>query len=340
MRAALADVTVPHCVLDLIGNTPVVELVQLRLPPGKRLYLKLECFNPTFSIKDRTAYGMVQAALRSGALRPGGTIVESTSGNLGKSLAMIGSVLGLEVVIVVDPKVSAETLSFYRAFGAQVVVVDQPDPVGGYQTARIARVKALLAATPGAYWPNQYDNADNPNYHYEHTAGEILGETPFFDTLVGSISTGGHLCGIARRVKQERPFVRTVACDAAGSAVFGGPFAPYLLNGIGLSWRSRNADLALFDACYTVADEEAFSTARAVARHAGLLLGGSSGAVVFAALAELQRGPGTAALAIVPDSGANYLTGFYDDRWLAEHGVRLRSADEIVAAAARSRPVR
>ena len=337
---APAGATVRQCVLDLIGNTPTIELVQLRLPPGKRLYLKLECFNPTFSIKDRTAYGMIQAALRSGALAPGGTVIESTSGNLGKSLAMIGAVLGLTVVIVVDPKVTANNLAFYRAFGAQVVVVDRPDEIGGYQVARIARVKALLAQTPGAYWPNQYDNADNPDYHDEHTAREVLDDGPSFDTLVGSISTGGHLCGIARRVKRERPAVRTVACDAAGSAVFGGTFAPYLLNGIGLSWRSANADLSLFDACYTVSDEEAFSTARAVARHAGLLLGGSSGAVIFAALAELHHGPATSALAVMPDSGTNYLSQFYDDRWLAERGLRLIPAGEVVAAAARCRPVR
>lgn len=319
----------------LIGQTPVLAIRSPLVPEGKRLYLKIEGANPTLSVKDRTALALVRAGLASGRLRPGGTLIESTSGNLGKSLAMLGAAMGFRVVVVVDPKAPKSATALYRAFGAEVIVVDTPDASGGYQQARIATVKAYLDAHPDAYWPNQYENPDNPDFHYATTAQEILDSGCAFDTLVGAISTGGHLSGIARRIREARPDATIVACDAAGSAIFRRPYRPYLINGIGLGWRSRNIDTDAIDRCLFVDDAQAISVCRHLARRCGLLVGGSGGAVAFAALAQLHGSDARVALGVVPDAGVNYLDQLYDDAWLRAQSVELLDDEALRAAFAR-----
>jgi len=308
-------------ITETIGNTPIISLQHSLLPKDKTLYLKLEQFNPTFSIKDRTALGLIQAAFENGKLKAGGTVIESTSGNLGKSLAMLGAAMNFKVIIVVDPKVSSTTLNWYKAYGAEIDMVTIPDKDGGYQQTRISRVKELLKLHVGAYWPNQYDNPDNPKFHQQHTACEISDLD--FELLVGAVSTGGHLCGIARWFKANRPTTQVLACDVEGSAIFGKPFKPYLVNGVGLGWQADNTDLALFDHCYQVNDQEAISLCHILAREKGILIGGSGGLVIYAALIYLYTTKINSALALIPDTGVNYLEQIYDENWLRDNKVEL-----------------
>lgn len=322
--------TVKRNIVEAIGSTPIVQLQSGLVPHGKALYLKLESFNPTFSIKDRTAFALVQAAMASGDLKQGGTLIESTSGNLGKSLAMLGAALGFNVVIVVDPKVSEHNLAVFNAFGAEVVMVNQPDASGGYQKARIRKVREMLQLHPRWYWPNQYDNPENPEFHYNHTAAELLESDCKFDTLVGTVSTGGHFCGVGRRIKESLPSVRIVACDAVGSAIFQNSFQPHLLNGIGLSWRTKNIDMSVFDAYAFVNDTEAFSLCRIIARTTGMLLGGSSGVALFCALNQLHTTNARSVLCINADTGWNYLEQFYDDGWLKAKGIQLEGYEDLL----------
>lgn len=316
---------------ELIGHTPVYELRDPLIPSGRKLYLKLEAFNPNLSVKDRTALGLIEAAMARGALAPGGTIIESTSGNLGKSLAMLGASLGFRVVVVVDPKVPTAILNWYRAYGAEVDLVDVPDSTGSFQRARIARVQELLRLRPGAYWPNQYDNLDNQEGHCNNTGPEMLSDLNLLgaEAIVGSVSTGGHLCGIAMHVKRENPAIRVFAGDVHGSAIFGGTFRPYVINGLGLGWRAGNTRTDVLDAVVYGSDLHAVSLCRLLAREHGLLVGGSSGIVLFAALAALRRGLAGSALAILPDSGVSYLDQIYDDGWLEEQGLRPLSRDAL-----------
>lgn len=314
-------------VAECIGNTPVIELHDSLVPTGKRLLLKLEYYNPSFSIKDRTALGLIKAAMTTGRLTKGGTLIESTSGNLGKSLAMLGAVYGFNVIVVIDAKTSPTVIRWCEAYGARMEMVRETDESGGYQKTRVARVKKLLEEIPGAIWLNQYDNPDNPDFHYATTGEEVARFSP--DTVVGSVSTGGHLCGISRKVKQKHPGTVVIACDVEGSSVFGGPFHPYLVNGSGLSWRCKNTDLCVLDKVCLLSDQEAISVCRLLARDNGLLFGGSAGLVVCGSLAWLKQSTVRSVLAIVPDTGANYLDQIYNNDWLAERGIRLLSRAEL-----------
>lgn len=317
-------------IAECIGNTPVVAFHDELVPAGKKLFLKLDYFNPTFSIKDRTALGLVKSAMSSGRIQKGSIVIESTSGNLGKSLAMLGAVYGFRVIIVVDPKVSFGLLRWYKAYGAEVDMVVTPASNGSFQKARLARVQELLAQYPNAYWTNQYDNPSNPSYHAETTSLEIM-DLPV-DSIVGAVSTGGHLCGIGKRVKETRPDMKIIACDVVGSAIFTSRFAPYLINGVGLSWRSDNMDITVLDQICISSDQEAISTCRILAQEHGLLLGGSAGLVVFTALAWLQNRSVSSTLAIIPDTGMNYLDQFYDNDWLEAKGIALLTKLELKEA--------
>lgn len=314
-------------IAECIGNTPIVELQDSLIPKDKRLLLKLEYYNPSFSIKDRTALGLVRAAMSKGKLRRGGTLIESTSGNLGKSLAMLGPVYGFHVIVVVDAKTSSSVIRWCKAFGAQIEVVHETDESGGYQKTRVARVKRLLEEDPTAVWLNQYDNEDNPNFHYL-TTGEEVARLPV-DTVAGSVSTGGHLCGISRRVREKRPRPTVLACDAEGSVVFGGVFHPYLVNGSGLSWRCKNTDLSVLDKVCILTDQEAISVCHLLARDRGLLFGGSSGLVVCGSIAWLKQSSARTVVAIIPDAGSNYLEQIYNEVWLNEKGISLLTRKEL-----------
>ena len=312
---------------DCIGNTPVVEINSSLIPEDKRLLVKLEYCNPGFSIKDRTALGLVKAAMRSGKLEKGGILIESTSGNLGKSLAMLGAVYGFRVIVVIDVKTSPSVMRWCQAFGAQMEIVSETDENGGYQKTRVARVKQLLELYPGAVWPNQYDNEDNPAFHSATTGEEIAALD--VDVVVGSVSTGGHLCGISRKVKEKKPGATVIACDVEGSAVFGGTFHSYLVNGSGLSWRSRNTDISVLDKICILSDQEAISACRLLAKESGLLVGGSSGLVLCGSIAWLRQTSAKSVVAIIPDSGVNYLDQIYNDEWLDQKGIKLLDHNEL-----------
>jgi 2,3-diaminopropionate biosynthesis protein SbnA len=321
------DRLIHKSIADCIGNTPVVEIDDRMVPDGKKLFVKLEFHNPSFSIKDRTALGLIKAAMASGKLTRGGCLVESTSGNLGKSLAMLGAVYGFRVIVVIDAKTSPSVIRWCEAYGAQLEMVRETDENGGYQKTRVARVHKLLKMYPDAVWLNQYDNGDNPAFHYSTTGEEVAALQ--VDAVVGSVSTGGHLCGVGRKVREKRPATTVVACDVEGSAVFGGQFHSYLVNGAGLSWRSKNTDLAVLDKICIVSDQEAISVCRLFAKDNGLLMGGSGGLVICGSLAWLKQSSAQSVLAIIPDTGANYLDQIYNDAWLAEKGISLLSRDEL-----------
>jgi 2,3-diaminopropionate biosynthesis protein SbnA len=314
-------------IAECIGNTPVVEVHDSLIPENKRLLVKLEYYNPSFSIKDRTALGLVKAAMASGRLAKGGTLIESTSGNLGKSLAMLGAVYGFQVIVVIDAKTSPTVIRWCEAYGARMEMVLEADENGGYQRTRVARVKRLLEQYPDAVWLNQYDNEDNPSYHYCTTGEEVA--ALHAEVVAGSVSTGGHLCGISRKLKEKRPGTTVIACDVEGSTVFGGKFHSYLVNGSGLSWRSKNTDLSVLDKVCIVSDQEAFSVCRLLAKGSGLLVGGSAGLVVCGSLAWLKQSSARSVLAIIPDTGANYMDQIYNDDWLAQKKVKLLSRDEL-----------
>jgi cysteine synthase len=241
---------------------------------------------------------------------------------------MIGAAMGFGVTVVVDPKVSSSALNWYRAYGATVDMVTAPDQSGGYQQSRIARVKELLKADPNAYWPNQYDNPDNPDYHCEVTSKEFLQYD--YDVLAGCVSTGGHLSGIAKGLKSYNSSMKVLACDVKGSAVLGGNFSPYLLNGVGLAWRSSNTHLEHFDYTAIVEDKYAISMCRILARECGVLLGGSAGLVAFGALQLLYNSDVNSILAIMPDSGSNYLDTLYDDNWVREKGIVIQDSAQLL----------
>ncbi|MET9763547.1 cysteine synthase family protein [Streptomyces sp. NPDC006372] len=307
-------------VLETLGDTPVVRLRRLLPRPEDRIFVKLEGSNPSNSIKDRAALHMVEQAESRGRLVPGSTIVESTSGNLGKALALIGAVKGYRIILVVDPKTPRSVLSYATSLGAELDMVTQPDPQGGYQPARLRRVRELAGSIPGAITLNQYENPDNPQAHATHTAPEIAKDFDELGALIATVSTGGHLSGLGMALKECFPELHVRAVDAVGSAAFGHPFSPYKMRGIGLSWTPGNLRSECVDSLHRVADTEALSLCRVLAAEEGILLGESGGAAVFAALTYATAHPGKPVLAIAPDSGANYLYESYDDEWLREQG--------------------
>ncbi|WP_216215937.1 PLP-dependent cysteine synthase family protein [Amycolatopsis aidingensis] len=333
-------------VLDTIGDTPVVRLRRMSVGNGAEILIKLESFNPGGSIKDRAVLSMITHAELDGRLQPGGTIIESTSGNVGKALALIGVARGYRVVLVVDPKAPPSMLRYASALGAELDLVDTPDEHGWYQGPRIERVQQLLAETPRSFWPDQYNNLDNPRAHAEQTARELLSEIPRFDALVTAVGTGGHISGISRTVKRALPEVVTVGVDAECSATFGYPFSqwatpgPSRIRGLGLQWQPRCLDLDVVDRVHLVADHEGIATTRLLASSEGLLVGESAGAAVFGALHHAHHHPGSRIVVLAPDDGVNYLEETFDDDWLRSKGLLerieeagLRTVDRLVALA-------
>ncbi|WP_274029121.1 PLP-dependent cysteine synthase family protein [Streptomyces sp. MMBL 11-1] len=307
-------------ILETVGRTPVVRLRRLSAF-GSEIIVKLESFNPGGSIKDRAAISMINGAELDGRLKPHGTIIESTSGNLGKSLALIGATRGYRVILVIDPKAPRSMVDFATALGAQIELVDTPDESGGYQWPRIERVQRLLAETPGAFWPDQYNNPDNVRAHFELTSRELLDDVPVFDALISAVSTGGHISGLSAAVKKELPDVVTVGVDAAGSAAFGYPFSKYSMRGLGLAWKPGNLDRSMVDRVHLVADYEGIATMRVLARSEGLLVGESAGAAVFAAVHHAYRYPGSRIVVMAADGGVNYLGESFDSDWLRAKGL-------------------
>ncbi|MCM6777986.1 cysteine synthase family protein [Nocardia sp. CDC159] len=319
-------------IIDVIGGTPLVRLNRLTRDSDAAVWVKLECLNPSGSVKVRPALAMVREALRRGQLTPTGTIVEATSGNLGIALAMIGAALGIDTKIMVDPRTPPFSVRSIAAYGARPTLVEASDEHGKYQIPRIRAAEAIVRETPGAYMPNQWNNPDNPAAHSVTTAQEILtdldGEV---HAVVCTTSSCGQITGIGRALRQTGSRCLTVAVDGRGSTAIGGPMGQHLLIGLGSGFTPGNFDRDVIDHAYWCGDAEAFSTCRLLAAAEGLLLGGSSGAAVFIALRVAQLlGPGHNVVAVAPDGGDRYLETIYDDGWISAHEVALATTiDEL-----------
>lgn len=317
-------------VLDLIGNTPVVPLRRVTQSLPYRVLAKLEYLNPGGSVKDRIGQIMIDEAEQKGWLKPGGTIVEATSGNTGVGLAMVAAVRGYRMVFVLPDKMSTEKIRLLRAYGARVVVTPSglaPDhPMSHYSVAR-----RLTQEIPGAYYPNQYENQGNPEAHYRTTGPEIDRDGGLeLTAVIATVGTGGTLSGIGRYFKEHRPAVRMVAVDPEGSLL--GPYfrtkqlakaTPYLVEGIGEDMIPKSIHFQYMDEFVTVNDRESFQMARRLAQEEGMFVGGSSGSAVAGAIRWLAKRPvpeGSTVVVLLPDSGDRYLSKFYSDDWLRDKG--------------------
>lgn len=319
--------------LDLIGNTPIVRLKRISEIEGIRgtLAAKLETTNPGGSVKDRPAVAMIDAAERAGLLKPGGTIVEPTSGNTGVGLAIVAAQRGYRCVFVMTDKVAPEKVALLRAYGAEVVVcpvaVAPEDPLSYYSTA-----ERLVREIPGAFRPNQYANPANPQAHVDTTGPEIWRQTAGRIThFVAGMGTCGTISGIGRYLKSQNAAVQIVGADPEGSVFSGGSGRPYLVEGIGEDFWPDNYDRSVVDRVIPISDEESFLTARRVAQQEGLLIGGSGGTAVAAAVRVAKEAPDALVVVLIPDSGRGYLSRVFDDEWMANYGF-LRTCELCVAA--------
>ncbi len=332
-------------VTELVGGTPLVRLTSVTEGLAATVLAKVEYLNPGGSVKDRIALRMIEAAEASGALRPGGVIVEPTSGNTGVGLALVAQRRGYRCIFVCPDKVSGDKIDVLRAYGAQVVVTPTavaPEHPDSYYSVS----DRLVAETPGAWKPDQYANPAGPASHYATTGPEIWADTDGRVThLVAGAGTGGTISGAGRFLKEasaDRPaaeggVVRVVGADPAGSVYSGGDGRPYLVEGVGEDFWPAAYDPAVPDEVVPVSDADSFEMTRRLAREEGLLVGGSSGMAVVAALRVAQRleetDPAAAARAVVvvvlPDGGRGYLSKIFDDRWMRSYGF-LHEEDSAV----------
>ena len=307
--------------LDAIGHTPLLRMDRVGRDLACPLLGKLEMLNPGGSVKDRIGLRMIEQAERDGKLRPGGTIVEPTSGNTGVGLAIAAALKGYRCVFTMPDKMSIEKVSLLRAYGAEVVItptsVAPESPESYYSVA-----DRLTEEIPGAYQPNQYHNHRNPDSHYETTGPEIWEQTEGKIThFVVSVGTGGTITGAGHYLKEQNPDIVVVGADPEGSIFTSDEVAPYLVEGIGKDSWPDTLDRQVIDRWVTVSDRDSFLTARRITKEEGLLAGGSCGTAVWAAL-EVGRELGSDDLMVVvlPDSGKNYLSKLYNESWMLEHG--------------------
>ncbi|HTQ80227.1 MAG TPA: 2,3-diaminopropionate biosynthesis protein SbnA [Thermoanaerobaculia bacterium] len=325
-EAAVAFTAPPGRVCDgilaAIGGTPLVRL--RRLVPEARfdLFAKLEALNPGGSLKDRPALAILEDALRSGAVGPGTVVIESSSGNMGIGLAQACRYFGLRFLCVVDPKTAETNLRVLRAYGAEIDLVTEPDPESGeFLQARLQRVRHLISRIEGAFWPNQYANAQNPAAHYSTTMHEIaqaLGER--VDYLFVPTSTCGTIRGCAEYVREWRLSTRVIAVDAYGSLIFSDVQAPRRIPGLGAGFRPPLCDVSLIDQYVHVNDLDCIAGCRRLVAREAILVGGSSGGVATAVEKLKDRIPnGAVCVAILPDRGERYMETLFCDTWVRQH---------------------
>ena len=308
--------------LDAMGDTPLVRLSKVTRGVRPAVLAKLEMLNPGGSVKDRIGIRMIEAAERDGLLKPGGTLVEPTSGNTGHGLAIAAAIRGYKCIFVMPDKMSAEKVALLRAYGAEVVItptaVPPESPESYYRVA-----DRLSQEIPGAFQPNQYFNQVNPLTHYETTGPEIWEQTEGgIDVFVAGVGTGGTITGVGRYLKEQNPDVVIVGADPEGSIYSGDEPRPYLTEGIGEDFWPETFDPAVVDRYVKVSDRDSFRTARAVTRQEGILVGGSGGTAVFAALAVARELDETKTVVVLlPDTGRNYLSKLFSDSWMLQYGL-------------------
>jgi cystathionine beta-synthase len=319
-------------ILDAIGNTPMVRLSRIGSEVAPEIVAKIEALNPGGSIKDRIALGLIESAERDGHLRPGGTLVEPTSGNTGTGLALAALLKGYRVIAVMPDKMSKEKIDLLRAYGAEVVVAPTevpPDSPESYY--RVA--DRLTEEIPGAFQPNQYFNQANPEAHYRTTGPEIWRQTEGRLThFVSGIGTGGTITGAGRYLKERDGGIEVIGADPVGSVYSGGEAKPYLVEGVGEDFWPESFDPSIVDRYVTVGDRESFLMTRRLASTEGILAGGSSGMALHAAL-EVAReldDPTAMIVVVLPDGGRSYLSKIYNDAWMRQYGFLEREPELTV----------
>lgn len=308
-------------ILSTIGHTPLVGLNRVIKNLHFNLYAKLESFNPGGSVKDRPAFNILKNALELGVIRPGTTVIESSSGNMGIGLAQVCNYFGMKFICVVDPKTTPQNISIIRAYGAEINMVLHPDPVTGeFLQARIQRVQDLLDSLSDSFWPDQYSNMQNAMAHRQTMHEISTALDGHVDYLFCATSTCGTMRGCALYVQEHHLPTKIVAVDAVGSVLFGGPPAKRLIPGHGAAIipKLHNADLV--DRCIHVSDLDCVVGCRQLVRDEAILAGGSSGAVISAVESAKHLVPaGANCVAIFPDRGERYLDTIYSDDWVREH---------------------
>ncbi len=324
------SVRVYDSLVELMGNTPLVRLHKVSAGLPAQVLAKVEYFNPGGSVKDRIAVRMIEAAEASGELRPGGVIVEPTSGNTGVGLAIVAQQKGYRCLFVVPDKVAGDKISVLRAYGAEVVVCPtavSPDHPESYYSVsdRLAR------EIPNAWKPDQYSNVNNPESHYHSTGPELWEQTDGGIThFVAGIGTGGTISGTGRYLKEVSDGrVRIIGADPEGSVYSGGSGRPYLVEGVGEDIWPATYDTDICDEIIAVSDRDSFNMTRRLAREEGLLVGGSCGMAVVAALqVAAKAGPDDTVVVLLPDGGRGYLSKIFNDDWMADYGFLTTASEE------------
>jgi cystathionine beta-synthase len=320
-------------IIDLVGNTPLVRLNKVAEGISATVLAKVEYFNPGGSVKDRIAVRMIEAAEASGALKPGGTIVEPTSGNTGVGLAIVAQQKGYHCIFVCPDKVSTDKINVLRAYGAEVVVC--PTAVAPEHPESYYNVSdRLVRETPGAWKPDQYSNPENPASHYRSTGPELWEQTEGRIThFVAGVGTGGTISGTGRYLKDVSDgAVQVIGADPEGSVYSGGSGRPYLVEGVGEDFWPTAYDRTVADEIVAVSDKDSFQMTRRLAKEEGLLVGGSCGMAVVAALRVAERlGPDDVVVVLLPDSGRGYLSKIFNNEWMQDYGFLDEGGTEPVA---------
>lgn len=324
-----------NSILETIGDTPMVALQHIGKETKHKFFAKVEYFNPGGSIKDRVAVAMIEEAEKRGDLKPGGTIVEATSGNTGVGLGLVAAVKGYKCIFVMPQKMSDEKRAILKAYGAQVVITPMVEP--DHPMSHYSIAKKIAAETPGAFLVNQFHNKDNPTRHYQTTGPEMWNQMDGkIDMLVGGAGTGGTLSGCAKYLKEKNPAVKVFCADPVGSILFDlfyskkivDPPGSYMVEGIGEDMLPDNVHLDIYDGFVRVNDQEAFAMTRRLVAEEGLLVGPSSGAALVGSMKAAEKFDKPMNIVVIlPDSGRQYLSKAFNDQWMVDN--KLLKAEDV-----------